>query len=156
MSGQCGFDLRDEDVVAVLNGFPRHDVEQHLATCRGCAAEMAGIARAIKEYSSAISYVATRSVNRRALSLKRETRRVKAFRWAIACALAVLMLMVSVHKQPARKADERTLITDEAVLHSVNIALSRPVPKPLIPAIMLVNERYERITNNRRKERTRK
>ncbi len=156
MSGQCGFDLRDEDMVAVLNGSPRREVEQHLATCCDCAGEMAGIARAIKEYSRAISYVATRSVDRRALSLKRESRRVKAFRWAIACALAVLMLMISVHKQAVRKTDENTLITDEAVLHSVNVALSRPVPKPLTPAIMLVNERYQRITNDREKERTRK
>lgn len=140
--------LNDEQLVQFMCDEAAAEAKAHVATCEGCAREVAAMRAAFSAQSALAAGATVRTdgawrAQRLAISarIERAPGPRAAFHWTLA--FASLLLAAVLMNQPVTQAPveiARTADADHVLLVQIEQATRRSVPSALAPAELLVSE----------------
>ena len=139
--------LSDDELTAVLLGTAGSPASDHAASCPRCGAELESL-RALSAEMRAVDGLAGERpaaawAAQRVAIAERLRRPVRGHAWRLALAggAAVgLALALRFWPAPPQPASMPSTGDDRALLASINVALDRPAPESLAPALLLAGE----------------
>jgi hypothetical protein len=136
--------LSDEQMTACLAGEGSTGFSAHLADCAQCRAEAQALSGAIAGFRSALDMAAPRVMSWDPVALAQESPMRPRLQWASAlAAVAVLLVLASVlfTRAPRPETSKSREAADEALLLQVQTDVGRYIPRALVPAQSIADER---------------
>ena len=137
--------LSSKQISRLLAGDGTSAEEQHAGSCAECERELSRLHETLLAFGYSVQHWAeahgsTCVPDSEFLRVRSSSWRMGPFRWALAAAVVIILIVVPLYKNAGDRYREEDSSEDAVLLEQVNAHLSRTVASPIEPFMQLLSE----------------